>query len=62
MKCTIGEKDFLTLDETIAYLGVCKSTVYEYRKQGLRVIAKGGKTYYDKDEIKRFMRKDLKTN
>lgn len=59
--CSIGEKDFLTLQETMAYLSVSQNTINKWREAGLRTIklgdGKNDKVYFSKKSIAEFMEK-----
>lgn len=55
MQCTIGEKEFLNLDEACAWLDVGVTTIYEWRKKGLKCLKIGGVTRYSKKHLTEFM-------
>ncbi len=59
-KCSIGEKEYLTTEETMAYLGVKSAkTIRNYESLGLKSNQINGKKWYSKKEISKFMDKFL---
>lgn len=57
MKPPIRDKEYLNESEATAYIGIGKSTLYKYRAMGLEVIKIGGRTFYSKELIRKFMQR-----
>ncbi len=54
--CSIGEKDFLSVPETMAYLNLKSTdTLRKWRDKGLDYMRVGGFVYYSKKDIAIFM-------
>ncbi len=53
--CSIGEKEFLTIDETMAYLCVSDAILRRWRNEGLKYIELEGRIYYAKEHLKEFL-------
>lgn len=48
-------KEWMNLQESAAYVGVCVNTLKEYEKRGLRVFRKGGKVIIGRKAIDNFL-------
>lgn len=55
LNCTIGEKEFLNLEEVCAWLSVGTSTIYDWEKRGLKCLKIGKIKRYSKKHLAEFI-------
>lgn len=53
--CSIGDKDFLSVAETLAYAGISESILTKWRDNGLNYLRDGGRVWFVKEDIKEYM-------
>ncbi len=54
---TLADLEYLTQEQASKWLGISRGTLIEYEKDGLKVIRKGGRVFYSKTEIKKYLSK-----
>lgn len=52
---SIGDKEYLTPEETLAYLSISKGTLEKWKRMGLRFKKIERKVYYSKTQIADFL-------
>ncbi len=52
---TVGDLEFLSQGQAAKWMGVGRSTLIEWENEGLRVIRKGGRVWYSKTDIRKFL-------
>lgn len=53
------EKKLYTATELAEKMELHRSTIYKWTKRGLPVVPKGGRTYFDYDQVKEWERQQV---
>lgn len=54
--CSLADKEFLSKEETLVWLGIGKDTLSEMRVEGLKCIRRKGRIFFSKELIREYLK------